>query len=49
MKQPEPQLPISQTSPTPQLVPFGALLHTVVLVPGWQLWHELFGLMAPGE
>jgi hypothetical protein len=28
----------------PQPVPSAMLLHVDVLVPGWQLWHALFGL-----
>jgi hypothetical protein len=48
MKQPDPQLPALHTSSVPQLVPVATLLHAVVLVPGWQLWHpfELTALAA---
>jgi hypothetical protein len=37
MVQPETQPPAMQTSAVPQLVPFAALVHDVVLVPGWQV------------
>jgi hypothetical protein len=48
MKQPDPQLPALHTSPTPQLVPVATLLHAVVLVAGWQLWHAVLGFSVPG-
>ena len=47
MKHPEAQLPPLHTSPWPQLVPSFALLQTVALVAGAQLWHGLSGLGAP--
>jgi hypothetical protein len=47
MKQPAAQVAALQTLPEPQLVPFAALVHSDVLVPGWQLWHALVGFEAP--
>jgi hypothetical protein len=44
MLQPARQLPALQTSWVPQDVPSVTLLHAVVLVPGWQLWHALSAL-----
>jgi hypothetical protein len=41
------QLPEQQLFPAPQLVLLLRLLHALVLVPGWQLWHALVGLSVP--
>jgi hypothetical protein len=46
MKQPAAQAAELQTSPVPHAVPLATLLHAVVLVPGWQLWHGSFGSSA---
>jgi hypothetical protein len=47
MKQSIAQVPALQTSPAAQLVPFATLLHSVVLVPGWQLWQAFAGFAWP--
>ena len=41
--------PVLHTFPEPQLVPSARLLHIVVLVPGWHVWHELAGFAVPDE
>ena len=48
-KQPEAHVPLLQTSPAPQLVPFVMLLQNVVLAVGWQLRHGLAGFTVPDE
>jgi hypothetical protein len=47
IRQPDSQVPAEQYSVVPQLVPSARFVHPVVLVPGWQLWHLLVGLVAP--
>jgi hypothetical protein len=47
MKQSAAQLPALQTSPAAQLVPFATLLHSVVLVAGWQLRQAFVGFAVP--
>ena len=47
MKHPCPQAPALHTLPSPHAVPSCALLQADVLSVGWQLWHGVFGLMAP--
>ena len=49
MKHPAPQAPDEHTSPVPQLTPLERLLHAVVLVAGWQLWHAFAGFGVPVE
>ena len=41
--------PVLHTSPEPQPVPSGRLLHAVVVVPGWHVWHALAGFAVPDE
>ncbi len=41
-----PHAPATQMSASPQLVPSASVAHALVVVPGWQLWHSLFGLTA---
>ncbi len=45
MKQPSSQLPDEQTRPLPQLLPLLMGVQAVVEVVGWQVWHELVGVM----
>ena len=47
MEQPELQVVLLHTSPVPQVVPFARLVQVVVLLPGWQLWQALLGLVMP--
>jgi hypothetical protein len=35
--------------PEPQLVSFASLVHAVVLIPGWHVWHGSAGFTAPDE
>jgi len=47
MPQPARHEPELQTLPLAQLEPFEIEVQLVVAVPGWQLWHALFGLGVP--
>jgi hypothetical protein len=47
IRHPDSQLPPEQYWVVPQVVPSARFVHPVVLVPGWQLWHLLLGLVAP--
>jgi hypothetical protein len=43
------QTPPVQRSPPPQLAPLARLVHVVVPVAGWQVWHAFAGFAAPEE
>jgi hypothetical protein len=47
MKQAAAQLPALQISPGAHVVPPATLLQSVVLPPGWQLWHALLAFAVP--